>query len=129
MEDALKTKARRCLPHQEAGSRDRGSADQADERARNTGGAWKSWRALRNFRICCTANSRRALRSGWSRLSRRGFLQLMGASLAMAGMTGCTKLPLEPIVPYVRQPEDIIPGRPNVLRDGGNTEWICESRC
>jgi molybdopterin-containing oxidoreductase family iron-sulfur binding subunit len=44
-------------------------------------------------------------------VSRRGFLQLMGASLAMAGMTGCTKLPLEPIVPYVRQPEDVIPGR------------------
>ncbi len=44
-------------------------------------------------------------------VSRRGFLQLMGASLAMAGMTGCTKLPLEPIVPYVRQPEDIVPGR------------------
>ncbi len=44
--------------------------------------------------------------------SRRGFLQLMGASVALAGMTGCTKLPLEPIVPYVRQPEDVIPGRP-----------------
>src|SRR5215469_10775850 len=44
--------------------------------------------------------------------SRRGFLQLMGASMALAGMTGCTKLPLEPIVPYVRQPEDVIPGRP-----------------
>jgi molybdopterin-containing oxidoreductase family iron-sulfur binding subunit len=45
-------------------------------------------------------------------VSRRGFLQLMGASLAMAGMTGCTKLPLEPIVPYVKQPEDVVPGRP-----------------
>ena len=44
--------------------------------------------------------------------SRRGFLQLMGASLAMAGMTGCTKLPVEEIVPYVRQPEQVIPGRP-----------------
>ena len=43
-------------------------------------------------------------------VSRRGFLQLMGASLAMAGMTGCTKLPLEPIVPYVRQPENVFPG-------------------
>ncbi|MGA2004389.1 MAG: TAT-variant-translocated molybdopterin oxidoreductase, partial [Terriglobales bacterium] len=30
-------------------------------------------------------------------VSRRGFLQLMGASLAMAGMTGCTKLPIEEI--------------------------------
>jgi MoCo/4Fe-4S cofactor protein with predicted Tat translocation signal len=45
-------------------------------------------------------------------VSRRGFLQLMGASLAMAGMTGCTKLPLQEIVPYVKQPEQLIPGRP-----------------
>jgi MoCo/4Fe-4S cofactor protein with predicted Tat translocation signal len=44
--------------------------------------------------------------------SRRGFLKLMGASLALAGMTACTKQPLEPIVPYVRQPEEVIPGRP-----------------
>ncbi len=45
-------------------------------------------------------------------VSRRGFLKVMGASLALAGMTGCVRLPLEPIVPYVRQPEDVIPGRP-----------------
>ena len=44
--------------------------------------------------------------------SRRGFLKLMGASLAMAGMTACTKQPLEPIVPYVRQPDAAIPGVP-----------------
>ena len=45
-------------------------------------------------------------------VSRRGFLKLMGASMALAGMTACTKQPLEPIVPYVKQPEEIIPGRP-----------------
>jgi molybdopterin-containing oxidoreductase family iron-sulfur binding subunit len=45
-------------------------------------------------------------------VSRRGFMKLMGASLAMAGMTGCTKQPLESIVPYVTQPEELIPGRP-----------------
>jgi MoCo/4Fe-4S cofactor protein with predicted Tat translocation signal len=45
-------------------------------------------------------------------VSRRGFLRLMGASLAMAGMTGCTKLPLQEIVPYVRQPEEVVPGIP-----------------
>src|ERR1700758_5864675 len=45
-------------------------------------------------------------------VSRRGFLKVMGASLGRAGMTGCVKLPLEPIVPYVRQPENVIPGRP-----------------
>src|SRR6201993_4315201 len=45
-------------------------------------------------------------------VSRRGFLKVMGASLGLAGMTGCVKRPLEPIVPYVRQPENVIPGKP-----------------
>jgi MoCo/4Fe-4S cofactor protein with predicted Tat translocation signal len=44
--------------------------------------------------------------------SRRGFLRTMGASLALAGLTGCTKLPLTEIVPYVKQPENLIPGKP-----------------
>src|SRR5688572_10194178 len=43
---------------------------------------------------------------------RRNFLKLMSASLALAGVGACTRQPLEPIVPYVRQPEDIVPGRP-----------------
>src|ERR1700747_2576968 len=34
-------------------------------------------------------------------VSRRGFLKVMGESMALAGMTGCVRLPLEPIVPYV----------------------------
>ncbi|HVF61128.1 MAG TPA: TAT-variant-translocated molybdopterin oxidoreductase [Thermoanaerobaculia bacterium] len=45
-------------------------------------------------------------------LSRRRFLQLSGASLALAGLTACTKQPPEAIVPYVRQPEEVVPGRP-----------------
>ncbi|HEX6904197.1 MAG TPA: TAT-variant-translocated molybdopterin oxidoreductase [Thermoanaerobaculia bacterium] len=45
-------------------------------------------------------------------VSRRRFLQLASASLALAGLTGCTKQPLEKIVPYVRQPEQVIPGKP-----------------
>jgi MoCo/4Fe-4S cofactor protein with predicted Tat translocation signal len=45
-------------------------------------------------------------------VSRRSFLQLSGASLALAGLTGCTKQPIEKIVPYVRQPEQIVPGKP-----------------
>ena len=43
---------------------------------------------------------------------RREFLKLMGASLALAGVSACTRQPEERIVPYVRQPEEIIPGRP-----------------
>src|SRR5947209_17342611 len=45
-------------------------------------------------------------------VSRRGFLKVMGASLAMAGMAGCTKQPDEPIFPYVKQPEDLVLGKP-----------------
>src|ERR1051326_1574831 len=45
-------------------------------------------------------------------VSRRGFLKVMGASLGLAGMTGCVRMPLQPIAPYVRQPENVIPGRP-----------------
>jgi MoCo/4Fe-4S cofactor protein with predicted Tat translocation signal len=43
--------------------------------------------------------------------SRRGFLKTMGASLALAGLTGCTRMPDTEIVPYVKQPENLIPGR------------------
>ncbi len=45
-------------------------------------------------------------------VSRRGFLKVMGASLALAGLAGCTKQPDEPIYPYIRQPEDLVLGRP-----------------
>jgi molybdopterin-containing oxidoreductase family iron-sulfur binding subunit len=45
-------------------------------------------------------------------VSRRGFMKLMGASMALAGLAGCTKQPDEPIYPYVKQPEDLILGKP-----------------
>jgi MoCo/4Fe-4S cofactor protein with predicted Tat translocation signal len=45
-------------------------------------------------------------------ISRRRFLQLMGASLALAGLTACSRMPQEKLVPYVRRPEEIIPGKP-----------------
>ncbi|HVB59501.1 MAG TPA: TAT-variant-translocated molybdopterin oxidoreductase [Candidatus Acidoferrales bacterium] len=45
-------------------------------------------------------------------IDRRDVLKLMAASAAMAGLSACTKLPTEKIVPYVRPPEEIIPGRP-----------------
>ncbi len=46
-------------------------------------------------------------------VSRRGFMKLMGASMAMAGLAGCTKQPDEPIYPYIKAPEDLILGKPN----------------
>jgi molybdopterin-containing oxidoreductase family iron-sulfur binding subunit len=50
--------------------------------------------------------------SGPGPLDRRQFLTLLGASLALAGVSGCTHPPAERIFPYVRQPEEITPGRP-----------------
>ena len=46
---------------------------------------------------------------------RRQFLKLMGASLALAGVSGCTRQPAEQIVPYVKAPEEIVPGKPLVF--------------
>lgn len=45
-------------------------------------------------------------------IDRRNLLKVMAASLAMAGAAACTKQPKELIVPYVRQPENVIPGIP-----------------
>ncbi len=46
-------------------------------------------------------------------LNRRGFLQLLASSIAFAGLSGCQiRQPVEKIVPYVRQPEEIVPGKP-----------------
>jgi molybdopterin-containing oxidoreductase family iron-sulfur binding subunit len=43
--------------------------------------------------------------------SRRSFVQIMGASMAMMGLAACRK-PFEKVLPYTRQPEEIIPGKP-----------------
>ena len=45
-------------------------------------------------------------------VGRRAFLKLMGASLALGGLGGCTIQPEEKIVPWVRAPENMLPGRP-----------------
>src|SRR5258708_6779932 len=42
---------------------------------------------------------------------RRNFIKLMGASLALAGLSGCVYQPPEKIVPYVKQPEEEVPGK------------------
>lgn len=44
-------------------------------------------------------------------VERRTFLKLMGASLALAGLSGCVFQPSEKIVPYVKQPEHGTPGK------------------
>ena len=45
-------------------------------------------------------------------INRREMITLLGASLSLAGLTGCIRRPVEEIVPYVTAPEDIVPGIP-----------------
>ncbi len=44
-------------------------------------------------------------------VSRKGFLRVMGASIALAGFAACRR-PVQKILPYSQQPEDIVPGIP-----------------
>jgi MoCo/4Fe-4S cofactor protein with predicted Tat translocation signal len=63
-------------------------------------------------------------------IDRRGFLKLLGASMALGGLSACARPPraAEQIVPYVRAPEDFVPGRPEfyatAIVDGGYAEGI-----
>ncbi|HXI93759.1 MAG TPA: TAT-variant-translocated molybdopterin oxidoreductase [Blastocatellia bacterium] len=65
-------------------------------------------------------------------VGRRKFLKLMAASFALAGLTACTRQPAEYIAPYVRQPEELVPGKPvffatAMALDGFATGLIVES--
>jgi len=85
-------------------------------------GARRLWRSLEE--VACTPEYQRFLHDEFPNdpekepkaakhgLNRREVLKLMAASAALSGLTACTKLPTEKIVPYVRAPEEVIPGKP-----------------
>ena len=63
---------------------------------------WRSLEELENRPEFHAAFSREfpALASEWiDPVSRRHFLKIMSASIALAGLTGCTRQPIEKIVP------------------------------
>jgi molybdopterin-containing oxidoreductase family iron-sulfur binding subunit len=45
-------------------------------------------------------------------VDRRDFLKLMAASLAFAGLSGCGRTPEQYVVPYVKQPDGMVLGKP-----------------
>src|SRR5690242_337313 len=55
---------------------------------------------------------RLGLNGDWNEQSRRSFLKIMGASMALAGVYGCSERPSAKILPYVNPPEQIVPGMP-----------------
>jgi MoCo/4Fe-4S cofactor protein with predicted Tat translocation signal len=63
--------------------------------------------------------------SDFSNFNRRDFLKIMGASLALASLPACTRQPVGKIVPYVKPPEELIPGRPLFFCDCYDAGRIC----
>jgi MoCo/4Fe-4S cofactor protein with predicted Tat translocation signal len=56
-------------------------------------------------------------------LGRRNFLKLLGASLALAGLTACVPQSGTKILPYVKPPEELVPSKPiyyasSMVQDG-----------
>lgn len=45
-------------------------------------------------------------------IDRRSLLKVMGASLALAGLSGCSGEADERALPYVQSPEFVVPGNP-----------------
>ena len=48
----------------------------------------------------------------WDGLSRRNFLKMAAATMALSGLTACTKQPTREIYSYVKQPEQLVLGQP-----------------
>jgi molybdopterin-containing oxidoreductase family iron-sulfur binding subunit len=66
-------------------------------------------------------------------VSRRNFLKMAGASLALAGLPACTKQPTREIYPYVNQPAELVVGEPlyyatSMLLGGYATGALVKSR-
>jgi molybdopterin-containing oxidoreductase family iron-sulfur binding subunit len=53
-------------------------------------------------------------RSSLAEIDRRSLLKFMGASIALAGLSGCRSvfMPEDKLIPYVKQPEELVPGKP-----------------
>ncbi len=67
----------------------------------------------RNSKSLSSGNFPSTPKSGSDPVSRRSFIKLMGASLALAGISGCVIQPPEKAIPYVTQPEEYTPGKPD----------------
>lgn len=59
-------------------------------------------------------------------VSRRGFLKAAGFGLGAASLAACSKMPVKKALPYINQPEEIIPGVPNYY---ASTCSSCQSAC
>ncbi|MGI8509504.1 MAG: TAT-variant-translocated molybdopterin oxidoreductase [Gemmatimonadaceae bacterium] len=113
-----------------------GDPDRAMQLSARSGQQW--WRSLDE--IMCDNDVRESLArefpagaAEWSDgISRRSFVKLLGASMALAGLGACVREPAEKIMPYTSDPADLVPG--NALHyatamviDGYATGLVVES--
>jgi molybdopterin-containing oxidoreductase family iron-sulfur binding subunit len=101
-------------------TRPEGVLDLADVRAKLQSKTGKQyWRSLEElaedprFEELLHNEFPRQAPSEWDEgVDRRDFLRLMAASLAFAGLSGCGRTPEQTIIPYVKQPDGMVLGKP-----------------
>src|SRR4051812_34053279 len=108
------------------------------ERLAATGGQnyWRSLEELADtpeFRTLLHREFPPGAAEWWDGVSRRNFLKMAAASLALAGLTACTKQPPQAILPYVNQPEGMVLGQPlyyatAMVMDGFATGVLAKNR-
>jgi len=94
--------------------RDHILALQDEEKPRSGKKYWRSLEELADspvFREFVAREFPQQAEEWHSAVERRTFIKLMGASLALAGLSGCVFQPPEKIVPNVKQPEEQVPGK------------------
>ena len=58
--------------------------------------------------------------------TRRSFLKIMGASLALAGLTGCRRWPVRKLAPYNQRPEGHTPGEPEFYASAFELDGVAQ---
>ncbi len=91
-----------------------GTDSTAAEAGPDNAGAARLWRDLNEDHTVANGPSSPGgtAPSAAAMLDRRRFLQLAGGSLALAGLAGCSRPPPQTILPYVKTPENMVPGQP-----------------
>ena len=87
-----------------------------DKQEENSGDQfWRSYDQLANsprYRDIVDHEFQEGADTPPTEVDRRNFMKVMGASFALAGISACVRQPEEKIIPYVKQPEEVVPGKP-----------------
>jgi MoCo/4Fe-4S cofactor protein with predicted Tat translocation signal len=98
--------------------RQRGTSDLKSLRRQMEAGQGKeAWRSLEELagspELLDQLQSEFPRETSWvNNLSRRDFLKILAAPLALAGLSACLPQPEERLMPYAVAPEDLVPGEP-----------------